>query len=224
MKSFLDQTTKLDDIQLKLIETSPELTFNELSSEEQAFLEKTPYKPFKHQIDAINFTLQHHKWLLLDSMGLGKTGSIIYSAEILHKRGLIDHCLIICGVNAVKENWINEIQKFSNESCMILGKKIGKRGGVSYASIAERADILKNPIEEFFIVTNIETIRNEAIVKAIQTSKNKFDMIAVDEIHRCANKKSSQGNHLLKLDAAYKIGATGTLITNSPISAYLPLV
>ena len=107
---------------------------------------------------------------------------------------------------------------------MILGKKIGKRGGVSYASIAERAEILKNPIKEFFVITNIETIRNEAIVKAINKSKNNFGMIAVDEIHRCANKKSSQGDHLLKLNAAYKIAATGTLITNSPLSAYLPLV
>lgn len=224
LKAFLDQATRLDSVQLKLLETESELNFKEVTEEEQALLEKAQYKPFKHQIDAINFTLQHHKWLLLDSMGLGKSGSIIYTAEILHKRGLIDHCLIICGVNAVKENWANEIQKFSDESFMILGKKIGKRGGVSYTSIAERAEVLKKPIKEFFVITNIETIRNEAIVKAINNSKNNFGMIAVDEIHRCANKQSDQGKHLLKLNSEYKIAATGTLITNSPLSAYLPLV
>ena len=223
LKSFLDQVTRLDDIQLKLIKQLQKSIFSPLTNKEIDSLEKTPYKPLKHQIEAINYGLEHHKWLLLDSMGLGKTGTIIYSAEILHKRGLIDHCLIICGVNAVKENWANEIQKFSNESYMILGKKTGKFGGISYANITERAKILKEPIQEFFIITNIETIRNDAIVKAIKTSKNKFDMIAVDEIHRCSNKNSSQGHNLLKLEAPYKIGATGTVITNSPLSAYLPL-
>lgn len=107
---------------------------------------------------------------------------------------------------------------------MILGKKIGKRGGVSYATIAERCEILKNEIKEFFIITNIETIRDNKIVAAIQESKNKFGMIALDEAHLVSNKKSSQGNNLLKLDSDYKIAATGTLITNSPLSAYLPLV
>lgn len=223
LKLFLDQATKLDTIQLKLLEDVPVSTYQEVTEEEQKFLEKDSYKPFKHQIEAINFTLQHNKWLLLDSMGLGKSGSIIYTAEILHRRGLIDHCLIICGVNAVKENWANEIQKFSHESYMILGKKIGKRGGVNYAPIKERAELLKKPIKEFFVITNIETIRNEAIIKAIKASKNTFDLIALDEAHRCVNTDSSQGKNLLKLKSKYKIAATGTLITNSPLSAYLPL-
>lgn len=223
LKVFLDLVTVLDDVQLKLLENNSLTKVLPVSVQEQTLLIKNNCKPFNHQIDAINFTLQHRKWLLLDSMGLGKSGSIIYSAEVLHSRGLIDHCLIICGVNAVKENWANEIEKFSNETYIILGKKVGKQGGISYASIAERAKILKEPIKEFFIITNIETIRNDSIIKAIQTSKNNFGMIAVDEIHRCSNKKSEQGGNLLKLDADYKIAATGTLITNSPLSAYLPL-
>lgn len=42
-------------------------------------------------------------------------------------------------------------------------------------------------------------------------------------VHNCANKSSSQGSNLLKLNAPYKVAATGTLITNNAISAYLPL-
>lgn len=42
-------------------------------------------------------------------------------------------------------------------------------------------------------------------------------------VHNCATKSSQQGNNLLKLTAPYKVAATGTLITNSPISAYMPL-
>lgn len=48
-------------------------------------------------------------------------------------------------------------------------------------------------------------------------------MIAVDEIHKIANKQSQQADGLLKLKAEYQIGATGTLITNSPLSSYTAL-
>ena len=106
---------------------------------------------------------------------------------------------------------------------MILGRRVGKRGGISYAPVADRIQILKNPISEFFVIMNIEMLGNEKVVKAIQNSQNIFGMIAVDEIHMSNNKNSHRGAGLLKLDSSYKIAATGTLITNNPVSAYLPL-
>ena len=51
-------------------------------------------KPFKHQLEAIEFGLQHPRFLLLDDMGLGKTASIIHIAEERKARGQIKHCLI----------------------------------------------------------------------------------------------------------------------------------
>ena len=106
---------------------------------------------------------------------------------------------------------------------MILGKRVGKRGGISYAPITDRIKILKNPISEFFVIMNIEMLGSEKVVKAIQNSQNVFGMIAVDEIHMSSNKNSHRGEGLLKLKSNYKIAATGTLITNNPVSAYLPL-
>ena len=48
-------------------------------------------------------------------------------------------------------------------------------------------------------------------------------MIVVDEVHTCKNPTSIQGKNLLKVCSKYKIAATGTLITNNPIDAYVPL-
>ena len=220
LKKFLDQATKIDDIQIRFVEDQPTIPDEKVTEDE---FNNFKIKPFKHQVVAIEYHLKHKRWLLLDSMGLGKSGSIIYAACILKSRGLIDHCLILCCINAIKENWANEIEKFSNESYTLLGRKVGKRGGVSYASVKERAAILKAPIEEFFVITNIETIRSDEVITAIEKSKNKFGMIAVDEIHRANNKNSGTGKHLLKLQAEYMVAATGSLITNSPTSAYLPL-
>lgn len=42
-------------------------------------------------------------------------------------------------------------------------------------------------------------------------------------VHNCTSKSSQQGSNLLKLKSEYKVGATGTLITNNPLSCYVPL-
>ena len=156
-------------------------------------------------------------------MGLGKSLEIIGLAETLKRRGEIDHCLVICGVDSLRQNWKREIQKFSTETVMVLGEKISKKGKISYATLPERAKIIKEPISEFFVVVNAATLRSDDVIAAMLKSKNKFGMIAVDEAHRFATKSSQQGSNLLKLKADYKIAATGTLLINSPISCYMPL-
>ena len=182
------------------------------------------FTPYEHQIEAINYGLHpdHKQWLLLDSMGLGKTLEIIGLAEALHMRGLIDHCMIICGVDSLRQNWKSEIKKFSNLSVQILGEYFTKTGRFRYKTVKERIELLKKPISEFFIIINATTLRDDDIVKAIKKGPNKFGMIAVDEAHRFTT-DSKQGDHLLDLDAEYKVAATGTLLVNSPISCYLPL-
>lgn len=69
----LDLLTFLDNIQLIMLpEAESEIgsTSNNLTEDE---IRRLNFKPFAHQIEAINFGLQkkHKKFLLLDSMGLG---------------------------------------------------------------------------------------------------------------------------------------------------------
>ena len=224
----LDSLTFLDEIQLKLLDTpeSGEFHFNQqFNLEPLSEIEKVSFKmkPFEHQLEAINFGLAKEKWLLLDSMGLGKTNSIIWLAETLKRRGIVDHCFIICGVNSLKQNWKKEIQKFSTESAVVLGEYTTRTGTTRYRSMDKRAQQLKDPIEEFFVITNLESLRDDRIIEAFKKSNNQFGMIAFDEAHKAATKSSQQGTNLLKLDAPFKIAATGTLITNNPLSAYVPL-
>ena len=225
---LLDSLTFLDTIQLKLLDTPESGQFHfgrQFNLEPLNETEKVSFKmkPFEHQLEAINFGLEHEKWLLLDSMGLGKTNSIIWLAETLKRRGLIDHCFIICGVNSLKQNWKKEIAKFSTESAIVLGEYTTRTGTTRYRSMDKRAQQLLDPIDEFFVITNLESLRDDRIIEAFKKSENKFGMIAFDEAHKAATKSSQQGANLLKLDAPFKIAATGTLITNNPLSAYVPL-
>ena len=225
---LLDSLTFLDEIQLRLLDSpkSGEFHFNkQFNLEPLSELEKVSFKlkPFEHQLEAINYGLDKEKWLLLDSMGLGKSATIMWLAETLKRRGIIDHCFLICGVNSLKQNWKKEIEKFSTESAVVLGEYVTKNGTIRYRSMDKRAQQLKDPIDEFFVITNLESLRDDRIIEAFKNSKNKFGMIAFDEAHKAATKSSQQGTNLLKLDAPFKIAATGTLITNNPLSAYVPL-
>ena len=224
LSQLLDQLTYYDDIQLTLLSGEiKEISFKPLTEKE---ISKFRYKPYGHQIDAINFGLEknHSKWLLLDGMGLGKTLEAMYLAETLYYRKEIKHCLIICGVDSLRTNWKKEIEKFSNLSCMILGEYVTKTGKTRYKTIPERVKQLKEKISEFFIIVNAATIRDDKIIDAFNKSVNKIDMIVVDEAHRISNAGSAQGANLKKLNAKYKLSMTGSLITNNPESCYLPLV
>lgn len=227
LSDALDRLCFYDSLQLIMLPPSQEpepdpKTFCLTDDEIRSF----SFTPFDHQITGINYGLdpRRKKWLLLDSMGLGKTLEIIGYAETLKRRGLIDHCMIICGVDSLRQNWKSEIRKFSREGVMVLGEKVNSKGTISYATIKARAERLMQPIDEFFVVINAATLRSDDIIKALRSPKNpnKFGLMAVDEAHRFTS-QSAQGNNLLKLDAEYKVAATGTLLLNSPVSCYLPL-
>lgn len=106
---------------------------------------------------------------------------------------------------------------------MVLGEKTSKTGSVSYMTVPERCKILKGDIKEFFVIVNAATLRSDEFVESLRKSKTRFGMVAVDEAHCFATKSSLQGGNLLKIKAEYQVAATGTPITNSPISAYMPL-
>lgn len=216
---LLDELTYYDDIRLVI----------EGENKEERFYPKLTdtykTKPFQHQMEGIEWGLNlKNGGLLLDDPGLGKSLQVIYLAEELKAQKGLQHCLIICGINSLKGNWKSEIEKHSNLDCRVIGEKVSKKGIISYKSVAERAKELKEPLDPFFYIINIECLRSSDIIKAIQTSKNKIDLIVVDECHCSANPSSQQSAGLLKLTSAkLKIGLTGTLLTNTPLNCFVPL-
>ncbi len=222
---LLDSLTFLDEIQLKLLDTpeSDGFRFNrKFNLEPLSETEKISFKatPFPHQLEAVDFLLKQEKSLLLDGCGVGKSLEMILFAETLKKRGIIDHCLVITGIAGLRGNWEREIAKFSTESSVTIGKYVTRTGTTRYRSMVKRAEQLKNKIDEFFVLLNVESVRDPKIVEAIKTSENKFGLIAFDESHKIGAPDTTQYNNLMKLDADFKVAATGTLIVNSPLSAY----
>ena len=177
-------------------------------------------KPFQHQIDGIKYGLTHDKWLLGDEQGLGKTCMAINIATIKKEKQHYKHCLIVCGVNSLKWNWVEEVNKHSYEESHILGYR---REGLSIGS-KEKIQDLKNieKINQYFIITNIESLRDNRIVDLLVElcKKNIINMIVLDEAHKVKQSTSMQGKGLLKLQAETMIAMTGTPLMNTPIDLY----
>lgn len=219
LSNLINRLSQIDQLSVNLID-------HEIESEGlvTSILSSSQFKttPFDYQLEGIEFGLNNNDWLLLDDPGLGKTLQLIYTAEQLKQQKGIKHCLIICGIATLKKNWVREISKHSELSSRILGQKVNKKGRLVVGSVPDRVkDIESNP-EEFFWITNIETLRDDNVIKALK--KINPEMTVVDEIHVCKSPTSIQGKNLLKFkDSEYKIGATGTLLLSKPLDCYVPL-
>ena len=220
LKHLVDELTEYDDIDIVLAKDKSA----KRKTEQDIKLSKYKVKPFEHQEEAIRYGLTHDKWLLLDAPGLGKTMSMIYLAQEIKKRDDIEHCLIVCGVNTLKSNWKSEIEKFSNLSCCILGARVNTKGVTVFDGIPKRIEQLNKKIKEFFVITNIESFADKNFVNALKKSKNKFEMIVLDECHKMKDPNALRTKGLFKCtNAKYKIALTGTLVMNDPIDTYCAL-
>lgn len=214
---LIDSFTYIDTISLEFLSESSNI---EIDLSQQFKTEM-----FDYQREGVKWLINNPNSLLLDRPGLGKSLQIIYTAEELKQQKEVEHCLIICGINALKSNWKREIQKHSNLDCVVIGERVNSKGRVVYAPVKERAEQLYNKIDEFFVIINIESIRDNTVIDAIRNSKNNFDIIVLDECHKAKSPTSDQGKNLLKLAKVgrYHYGLTGTVLVNSPLDAYVPL-
>ena len=219
----------LKDYTLNIVNSNEDLFKTDLTQKQYNYIPKD-YKfkiqPFKHQIECIEYGLNYDRFLLGDEQGLGKTMQAISIACIKKQQRRYKHCLIICGVNGLKWNWRTEVEKHSNEKAYILGTRYRKNKEY-IGSVKDRIYDLKHisQIKEYFIVTNIETIRDEEIICLLKLlcETNIINMIVVDEIHKAKSVQSIQGKHLLKLQAETMIAMTGTPLMNNPLDLYAPM-
>lgn len=183
-------------------------------------------QPYEYQKIGIDYGLNSDKWLLGDEQGLGKTKQVIDIAVARKQLYGYKHCLIICGVNSLKWNWVNEIHTHSNEEAYILGQRV-KKGklvvGGNKDKLEDTSLMLQDALESYFIITNIESLRDDAIVAnlSVLCSQKRISMIAVDEIHKNKNPNSQQSKGLMKLETDCEIAMTGTPLMNTPLDLFI---
>ena len=162
-------------------------------------------KPYKHQTEAFEYAKTHSKFLLGDEPGLGKTLS---SAEIaIAYKHLFKHCLVVCGVNGLKWNWLEEIHIHTTENAHIIGSRINTKGKMVEGGSKERIEDLKISHDEYFLLINIEAMRNKEIVQILsdKCKSGEIGFIIADEMHKMCNPTAAQTKGFLKLNSQFKI-------------------
>ena len=174
-------------------------------------LPKTKTELYEHQKEGLYYVLTHDAALVCDEQGLGKSALGI-NAMVLRKEKA-KKCLIVCGVNSIKYNWLAEIKRHSDEQAMLID------GANSEQRVKKICKWLSS--ETYFGVINIEALRAPTITEKLRDAieGGQIGAIIADEIHKAKNSRSQQGKALRKLDPPYKLGLSGTPI-NKPEELY----
>lgn len=186
-------------------------------------------KPYAHQIKGVEYGLNYDKWFLGDEQGLGKTKQAIDIAVARKLAYGYKHCLIVCGVNTLKWNWVNEIETHSNEKSWILGQQSMRNGSIKIGGMTKKlndlADIGYGEPYPYFLITNVESFRDNEFASTVATlCKNGIiNMCVADEMHKMKNPTAQQTKGFLKCLPECRIGMTGTPLMNSPLDLYVIL-
>ena len=190
-------------------------------------------KPFQHQVEGVNYGLQHPKFLLADSPGLGKTKVMLDLSQIYKNEKDVKHTLIIACVNSLKYNWQSEVLKHTNDKGYILGTRYKKSGAEYIGSNDDRLEDINSigkggPIDDYYyIITNIETLRyNKSIKVPLKTKKNgvqRFKKQTLFPIVEALQRQMDDGNiGMIIVDEAHKCLGKDTLVQtdNGLVSIY----
>jgi len=158
---------------------------------------------YDYQKEGIEFVLFKSAAIIADEMGLGKTIQAIGTAVL--KKEIFDFkkTLIVCPAS-IKEQWKNEIEKFSAEKAMVVQ-------GFPH----ERAELYKDS-EHYFFIVNYETVLRDQV--AINNAG--IDFLILDEAQRAKNYETKTANSLKTIDAKHKLVITGTPIENKLIDIF----
>lgn len=123
--------------------------------------------------------------------------------------------MVVCGVNSVRFNWAQEISIHSDEKSIILGNE---------HDVLSDLERWLNDDTTYFGIINIEKLRKTEIISKISEyiKSQKIGGVIVDEVHKIKNPKTQQGKAVANnlRDAKFKIGLTGTPITNNPLDLW----
>lgn len=193
-----------------LVDYEYNVTYNNTNEQNSEILNNIPdwyefkTNPFQHQIEGVNYGLQHPKFLLADEPGLGKTKTMLDLSQIYKKEKDVKHTLIIACVNSLKYNWQAEVLKHTNDNGYILGTRYRKSGTEYIGSNEDRLEDINSigkggPIDDYYyIITNIETLRYSKSIKVpLKTKKNgvqRFKKQTLFPIVEAIQKQIADGN------------------------------
>lgn len=163
------------------------------------------YTPMSHQVQTAEFLTLNNRAFVFNTMGTGKTGAALWTADYLKQREHVKKILIIAPLS-VMDVWVNEA--FNVLPHWSITQLIGKK---------ERRIELLNQGNDICVINfdGLVTIKDEI-------AKWKPDLVIADEASAYCNpntKRYKALKEILRVDTRLWL-LTGTPVANAPTDAY----
>lgn len=158
---------------------------------------------FPYQKEGVIFATGRSGAIIADDMGLGKTVQAIGAAVMKKALFGFKKTLIVCPAS-LKEQWKQEIGKFSHEKAVI-----------AEGLPDERADIYRTN-KAYFVIVNYETVLRDLH----ELNRMEPDFIILDEAQRIKNYTTITADTIKRLQRRHALVITGTPLENRLIELY----
>jgi SNF2 family DNA or RNA helicase len=122
------------------------------------------FTPFAHQKETAAFLTLHHKCLVLNEIGTGKTQSCLWGADYLMKTGAVRKVLIISPLSTLQRVWADAI--FTN--------LLDRQFVVLHGSAERRRRLLETDVDYYIV-------NHDGFPIIMEAAMGKFDLVIVDE-------------------------------------------
>ena len=152
---------------------------------------------YPYQKEGVDFALFKKSAIIADEMGLGKTLQAITLALLKKDIFNLEKVLIICPAS-LKEQWKREIERFTNETAIVIaGTKV------------KRQEIYQRD-RGFFKITNYEAVLRDSMV----IHRYKPDLIILDEAQRIKNFETKTAESIKSIPHKQSLVISGTPLEN----------
>ncbi len=158
---------------------------------------------YPYQEEGVKFALFKKACLIGDEMGLGKTLQAIALA-VMKKEIFGFKRVLVITLASLKEQWKREIERFSDETAVVVAGPARKRRAIY------RGD------EYFFAITNYEAVLRDVTV----ISRFKPDIVILDEAQRIKNFSTKTAEAVKRLPRKHALVLTGTPLENKLEDVY----
>ena len=169
------------------------------------------FKPFDVQKKTAEFASMNPRCFILNSMGLGKTITSLWTLDYMRSVGLVKRTLVVCPISVMERAWGDEIFKsFPHLKFNVLYGVADKR----HKLLADEADVY---------IINTDGLR---IIKEDLASRPDINLVIIDEValfrnHSAQRWKAADEICNKQVNGARRVwGLTGSPIPNSPTDAF----
>lgn len=165
------------------------------------------FKPYEHQKQTSAFLTIHHRGLVLNEIGTGKTQAALWAADYLIKTKQIKKVLILSPLSTLERVWGDAIFKGLPE----------RRFVVLHGSAARRMQLLKTDVDFYIINHDGFSIISDAAM-------GMFDLIIVDEaavLRNASTRRYKIFRKFMSVNTKARLWMmTGTPTPNEPTDAW----